>query len=99
MVMGLDAHGLTYFLDILLVISAVLALYFRPRIGGDLAVGLRWIMVGVFILGLTHLSDTLLKDFVAAIDATARPLLHRSLNLIGFIVIFLGFFRMRQALE
>ena len=99
MIMGFDPHGLTYFLDILLVISAILALYFRPRIGGELAVGLRWIMVGVFILGLTHLSDTLLKDFVAAIDAASRPVLHRSLNLIGFIVIFIGFFRMKQALE
>jgi hypothetical protein len=99
MIMGFDPHGLTYFLDILLVISAVLALWFRPQIGGALAVGLRWIMVGVFVLGLTHLSDTLLKDFVATIDATGRPLLHRSLNLIGFVLIFLGFFRMKQALE
>jgi hypothetical protein len=97
--MNIDPHSLTYFLDILLVISALLALYFRPRMGGSLAVGLRLIMIGVFILGLTHLTDTLLKDFVSAIDATTRPLLHRSLNLIGFVVIFIGFFRMKRALE
>ncbi len=97
--MIMDAHGFTYFLDILLVISALLALYFRPRIGGQLAVGLRLIMIGVFILGLTHLTDTLLKDFVSAIDATTRPLLHRGLNVAGFILIFIGFFRMRQAIE
>lgn len=93
------AHLLTYVLDILLVISAVLALYYRPRIGGQLAVGLRLIMVGVFILGLTHLSDTLLKDYVAQIDATTRPLLHRGLNVIGFLLIFVGFFRMKKAIE
>ena len=97
--MGLDPHGLTYFLDILLVVSALLALYFRPRIGGTLAVGLRLIMIGVFILGLTHLTDTLLKDFVASIDATTRPLLHRGLNVIGFLFIFIGFFQMKRALE
>jgi high-affinity nickel permease len=97
--MSIDPHSLTYILDILLVISAILALYFRPKIGGQLAVGLRLIMVGVFILGLTHLTDTLLKDLVTSIDATTRPLLHRGLNVIGFVFIFTGFFRMRKALE
>jgi hypothetical protein len=97
--MSIDPHSLTYILDILLVISAILALYFRPKIGGQLAIGLRLIMVGVFVLGLTHLTDTLLKDLVSSIDATTRPLLHRGLNVIGFIFIFLGFFRMRKALE
>ncbi|MFN8411790.1 MAG: hypothetical protein U0Z26_05335 [Anaerolineales bacterium] len=97
--MNVDPHSLTYILDIVLVISAVLALYFRPRIGGQLAVGLRLIMVGVFILGITHLTDTLLKDFVTAIDATTRPLLHRGFNVVGFLIIFIGFFRMRKALE
>jgi len=95
----MDAHTLTYVLDIILVVSALLALYFRPKIGGQLAVGLRLIMVGVFILGLTHLTDTLLKDFVAAIDATTRPLLHRGLNVAGFLLIFIGFFQMRRAIE
>lgn len=95
----MDAHGFTYVLDIILVISAVLALYYRPRIGGQLAIGLRLIMVGVFLLGITHLTDTLLKDFVEAIDATTRPLLHRGLNVVGFLFIFTGFFQMRKAIE
>ncbi len=95
----MDAHAITLTLDIVLVISALLALYFRPRIGGQLAVGLRLIMVGVFILGLTHLTDTLLHDYVTAIDATMRPLLHRALNVIGFLFIFIGFFGMKRAIE
>ena len=95
----IDPHTLTYILDIILVVSAFLALYFRPKIGGQLAIGLRLIMVGVFILGLTHLTDTLLKDFVATIDATTRPLLHRGLNVAGFLLIFVGFFQMRKAIE
>ena len=97
--MNMNPNGLTYFLDILLVLSAFLALYFRPKIGGQLAVGLRIIMVGVFLLGLTHLTDTLLKDFVEMIDATTRPLLHRGLNVVGFLFIFIGFFQMRKAIE
>src|SRR5258706_13742301 len=95
-IMIMDAHGFTYFLDILLVISALLALYFRPRIGGQLAVGLRLIIIGVFILGLTHLNHTLLKKFVSAIDATTRPLLHYRLYVAGFILIFIGFFFIKQ---
>ena len=97
--MNMNPNGLTYFLDILLVLSAFLALYFRPKIGGQLAVGLRIIMVGVFLLGLTHLTDTLLKDFVEIIDSTTRPLLHRGLNVVGFLFIFIGFFQMRKAIE
>ena len=97
--MSIDPHGFTYILDVLLVIGALLALYFRPRLGGQLAIGLRLIMIGVFILGLTHLTDTLLKDFVSVIDATARPLLHRGLNVVGFLFIFYGFFRMKKAME
>src|SRR5258706_10203308 len=98
-IMIMDAHGFTYFLDILLVISALLALYFRPRIGGQLAAGQWLIMIGGFILGLTHLTDTLLKGFVSAIDATTRPLLHRGLYVAGFILIFICLFRMRQAIH
>lgn len=90
---------ITYILDITLVVSALLALYFRPRLGGQLAIGLRLIMIGVLILGFTHLADTLLKDFVPAIDVATRPLLHRGLNVVGFLVVFYGFFRMKQAMD
>lgn len=91
--------NITYLLDVTLVIGALLALYFRPRLGGQLAIGLRLIMVGVLILGFTHLTDSLLKDFVTSVDATMRPLLHRGLNVAGFLFIFYGFFRMKQAME
>ena len=94
-----NPHTLTYLLDLLLVISAVLAYYNRPRIGGQLAVGLNLIMIGVLILGITHLTDTLLKDFVTMIDATTRPLLHRGFNVVGFLFIFTGFFQMKRAIE
>ena len=95
----MDAHTLTLVLDLMLVVGAILAWYFRPRIGGTLAVGVRLIMIGVLVLGLTHLADTMFKDYVVAIDATARPLIHRVLNVIGFLFIFVGFFRMKKAIE
>ena len=83
-------------LDILLVIFALLALYYRPRIGGELASGLRILILGVFLISLTHITDTLLNSWFVIIN---NAVLHRSLNLIGFIVIFVGFFRMRKAFE
>jgi hypothetical protein len=86
-------------LDVALVIAALLAYLFRPRLGGQLGSGLSLIMIGIIILGLTHLTDTLIKDFVPAVDATYRSLLHRSLNLVGFIIMFIGFFQMKRAIE
>ena len=97
--MSVSPQNLTYFIDIVLVITAVLALYFRPRIGGQLAMGLRIIMIGIFFLGLTHLADTLLKDIIPQLDGTTRSLLHRGLNVVGFVFIFIGLFRMKKAIE
>ena len=92
---------LTITLDIALVITAVLALAYRPRIGGQLALGLRLLMLGVLILSLTHLADTALKEFSQYMleHAPLSAVVHRGLNLAGFILIFLGFFRMRKAME
>jgi hypothetical protein len=94
------AHTITLVLDLLLLASAFLAWYFRPKLGGQLAVGMRLLMVGVLILGITHLADTVfLKDYLSAIDKALSPLVHRGLNVIGFIFIFIGFFQMKKAIE
>ena len=85
-------------LDIALVLLAIFALYYRPRIGGTLATGLRLLMAGVFILSLTHLADTGL-NVIIDLESGFNAVLHRGLNLLGFVLIFIGFFRMRQALE
>ena len=94
------AHTYTVILDILLLASALLAWYHRPRIGGQLAVGLQWIIVGVLVLGITHLADTIMKDtMIEMFDKALFPLLHRGLNVVGFLVIFVGFYRMKKAIE
>jgi hypothetical protein len=99
----MTAHTSTLTLDLILLVSAVLAWYYRPRIGGQLAVGLRLIVVGVLFLGVTHLADTLLKDYITAaslvVDKSFTPLLHRGLNVVGFLFIFMGFFQMKKAIE
>ena len=47
-------------LDVLLVVAAIASFLARPRIGGELARGLRVLMVGVMILGFAHLIETAL---------------------------------------
>jgi two-component sensor histidine kinase len=46
----------SFVLDLLLVVAAIVYLA-RPRIGGELSVGLRILLVGVIILGLAHLRN------------------------------------------
>lgn len=89
---------ITIILDVLLVVFAALALFYRPRIGGQLAVGLRLAMLGVLILGLSHLGDTLLNA-VVTIDRPVNAILHRAVNVFGFLFVFVGFFNMRRAFD
>jgi hypothetical protein len=85
-------------LDIALVIAAIAAYWARPRIGGQLAKGLRVLLVGVMILGLAHLIETGLFALFN-LDLQINEILHRLLVVGGFIFVILGFLIMRRAFE
>ena len=88
----------SFVLDFLLVVAAIVAYLARPRIGGELAVGLRILLVGVVVLGFAHLIETSL--FVLFnIDLQLNEVIHRLLVATGFVFIILGFIKMRQAFE
>jgi DMSO/TMAO reductase YedYZ heme-binding membrane subunit len=89
-------HLVSFALDILLVIGALVAYLTRPRIGGQLARGLRILLVGVMILGLAHLIETLLFA-VVQVDLVTNEIIHRVLIGIGFVFVILGFLIMRRA--
>jgi hypothetical protein len=77
---------------------AIVAYLARPRIGGELSVGLRILLVGVIILGLAHLIETAL--FVLLNESLQlNEVIHRLLVATGFVFVILGFIRMRQAFE
>jgi len=89
-------HFVSFALDILLVIGALVAYLTRPRIGGQLARGLRVLLAGVIILGLAHLIETLLFGLVQ-IDLLTNEIIHRLLIVVGFVFVILGFLIMRRA--
>jgi hypothetical protein len=87
---------LAILLDITLVIAGLAAYRASPKIGGELAKGLRLLTNGVLILGFAHLVESLLFVFFD----TARPfneVIHRLIVILGFAFVIAGFNRMRGA--
>lgn len=85
-------------LDFFLVIAGVAAYISRPRIGGELAKGLRILAIGLVVLGLAHLSETALF-LVLNIDPSINEVIHRLLVGAGFVFVVMGFARMRRAFD
>ena len=89
---------ISFVLDILLVIAGITAYLTRPRIGGQLAKGLRLLLIGVLVLGFAHLIETLF--FVLFnVAAPVNEVIHRLLVATGFVFVISGFARMRGAFE
>ena len=89
---------IAFVLDIFLVIAAVVAYLARPRIGGQLAKGLQTLMIGILVLGLAHLIETLFFTLFF-IDRPLNEVIHRFLVAVGFIFVIIGFRRMRKAFD
>jgi hypothetical protein len=87
---------IAFVLDIFLVIAAIAAYLARPRIGGQLAKGLQILMIGILVLGLAHLIETLLFSLFY-VDRPLNEVVHRLLVGLGFIFVIIGFVRMRKA--
>lgn len=85
-------------LDILLVGAAVVAFMARPRVGGEMARGLRVLMAGVIVLGLAHLIETGLFELF---DLAQKPneVVHRLVVGVGFIMVIAGFLIMKRAFD
>ena len=88
----------SFALDLLLVIAAVIAYLARPRIGGELSVGLRILLVGVVILGAAHFIETTLFVLLD-VNVQVNEVIHRGIVATGFVFVILGFIRMRRAFE
>ena len=85
-------------LDILLVLAAVMSFMARPRIGGQLAKGMRVLLAGVMVLGAAHMIETGLFVLLN-VDRQINEVLHRLLVGSGFVFVILGFIIMRRAFE
>jgi len=89
---------IAFVLDIFLVIAAIAAYLARPRIGGQLARGLQTLMIGILVLGLAHLIETLFFTLFF-VDRPLNEVVHRLLVAAGFIFVIVGFNRMRGAFD
>ena len=85
-------------LDIFLVIAAFAAYLARPRIGGQLAKGMRSLTTGLLVLGFAHLIETLFFS-ILQVDRPINEVIHRLLVAAGFIFVIVGFVRMRKAFD
>lgn len=88
----------SFILDGMLVLAAMAAYFARPRLGGELAKGLRILMIGVMLLGFAHLAETLMF-VVLNLSLEANEIIHRLLVGAGIVFVMLGFVIMRRAFE
>ena len=89
---------ISFILDIFLVIAAITAYLMRPRIGGQLAIGLRILLIGIMVLGFAHMIETTFFVFLH-IDRPLNEVIHRLLVGAGFVFVIIGFARMRGAFK
>ena len=89
---------LKYLLDIatLLLGVYIATQVIRSSIAGTIGTAFKLILGGIFILAINHLLDTayLMETLKAAghtADFMQAPIVHRSINLVGFIVMAIGF--------
>ncbi len=94
----MDPQTVKYILDI---ITLLLGLYIvvkltRSGIGGTVGIAFKFILGGIIVLGINHLLDT--AYFAAALKAAGHttdilqaPIVHRGINLVGFVLMTVGF--------
>jgi hypothetical protein len=89
---------IAFALDIFLVIAAFAAYLARPRIGGELAKGMRSLTTGLLVLGFAHLIETIFFSMLS-VDRPINEVIHRLLVALGFIFVIVGFVWMRRAFD
>ncbi|MBI5301865.1 MAG: hypothetical protein HY868_06995 [Chloroflexi bacterium] len=88
----------TFVLDFVLVLATIIVYVARPQIGGQLARGLRILLIGLVIIGLSSLVETVVFSLYV-LDLQLVELVFRVLISFGFIWIIWGFILMRQAFK
>ena len=74
----------------------------RSALGGAVGFAFRLILIGIFILAINHLADTVyfagaLKAAGHTTDYLQAPIVHRLINFIGFIFMAFGFMKLTRS--
>jgi len=83
-------------LDVLTLLIAIYVLWqaSKAALGGAVGTAFQFILAGVFVLTINHLLDTILFSTLLKtenINFLQEPVVHRAINLIGFILMAVGF--------
>ena len=83
--------GVTLLLGVYIAIQIV-----RSAIAGTIGTAFKLILAGIFILAINHLLDTayladMLKATGHTTDFLQASIVHRTINLVGFVVMTAGF--------
>lgn len=86
-------------IDLLVILIGIVAMWFaiKAAVGGLFGRGMTFIIAGIFVLAVNHALDTLYlsKALTAAghtKDLLQPTIVHRLINLVGFVLMVFGFF-------
>jgi hypothetical protein len=82
-------------LDFILVAASIWMVATVSGLGGIVGRTLSLITIGAVILGLAHLLATLMHRFVP-MESSLEGLIHRLVVLAGFVILVIGFSRIRE---
>ena len=80
---------ITVSMDFILLAIAFWMVIAASGLGGVVGKSMGLITIGAVVLGLAHLSETVLFEF-AHVDADAGEIIHRVIILVGFVFLTLG---------
>lgn len=90
--------ALKYSLDIITLLLGVYVIYImrKSTLGGAIGTALQMVIAGIFILTINHFLDTAyladgLKRLGHVNDYFQAPIVHRVINLVGFLFMAAGF--------
>lgn len=84
-------------IDIILLAGGILAMRYAYLVGGSIGhKSLEFMAAGFLVLGVAHVSETVLAYFFPSISFEAFELLHRVIVFVGFGLLLIGYRRLAQ---
>jgi hypothetical protein len=78
-------------LDIVLIAASIWMIVVIRGLGGIVGRTLTMITAGAVVLGLAHVSETIVFDMVMGLEIALIEFLHRIIVLLGFVLLVVGF--------
>lgn len=83
-------EGLNFAMDIALILTSLWAVFMVKDLGQLVGAGFWILALGFVILGLAHLSETVLFQLSPNLETAMQELIHRLLVFSGFVFLIIG---------